>query len=127
MPRVRGLRHHRCPLASHTFLFELYRGAIANAWFHGSLPPPAIAWLRLSYALIGATFLGHFLMLALALRHAAGERWALHAVAVSMMGWFLVDATASIWHDAWFNVWMIDLPSLVALALPWSLATRSRD
>lgn len=64
-------------------------------------------------------------MLALALRHAAGERWVLGAVASSMLGWFIVDATASVVHDAWFNVWLIDVPSLLALALPWWLALRS--
>jgi hypothetical protein len=41
-----------------------------------------------------------------------------------MLGWFLVDATASAVHGAWFNVWMIDVPSLLAVALPWTLALR---
>jgi hypothetical protein len=111
-------------LGSHTLPFAVYRQAIADAWFHGTLDADASRWLRFAYALIGATFLGHFLMLALALRHAPGERWVLHAVASSMLGWFLVDATASAVHGAWFNVWMIDVPSLLAVALPWSLALR---
>ena len=112
--------------ASHTPILALYQRAIADAWFQGTLPAGAVAWMRLTYALIGATFLGHFLMLALALRFAPGKRWVLEAVAVSMLGWFLVDATASAMHDAWFNVVMIDLPSLVAVALPWWWAWRGR-
>lgn len=113
-------------LGSHTLVFAPYRQAIADAWFHGTLPADAWIWLRFTYALIGATFLGHFLMLALALRHAEGQRWVLDAVATSMLAWFLVDASASAAHGAWFNVWMIDLPSLVAVALPWWLAMRDR-
>jgi hypothetical protein len=113
-------------LGSHTLPFALYRQAIADAWFHGTLPADAWIWLRFTYALIGATFFGHFLMLALALRHAPGQRWVLDAVATSMLAWFLVDATASAVHGAWFNVWMIDVPSLLAVALPWWLARRAR-
>jgi hypothetical protein len=111
-------------LGSHTLPFAYYRQAIADAWFHGTLDADAWVWLRFAYALIGATFLGHFLMLALALRQASGERWVLDAVATSMLGWFLVDATGSVVHGAWFNVWMIDVPSLLAVALPWWLARR---
>ncbi|MCX4246280.1 hypothetical protein [Paraliomyxa miuraensis] len=112
-------------VSSHTWLFGFYQRAIADAWFHGTLEEHAWIWLRFSYALIGATFLAHFLMLALALRHAAGQRWVLHAVMSSMLGWFLVDATLSAAHGAWFNVWMIDVPSLLAVALPWLLARRA--
>jgi hypothetical protein len=113
-------------LGSHTLPFTLYQQAIADAWFHGTLPAEAWTWLRFGYGLIGATFLGHFLMLALALRHAAGQRWVLDAVASSMLAWFVVDATASAAHGAWFNVYMIDVPSLLAVALPWWLALRRR-
>jgi hypothetical protein len=111
-------------LGSHTLPFAHYRQAIADAWFGGTLDADAWAWLRFSYALIGATFLAHFLMLALALRHAPGERWVLDAVITSMLGWFLVDATLSAVHGAWFNVWMIDAPSLLGVAVPWWLARR---
>lgn len=113
-------------LGSHTLVFAPYRQAIADAWFRGTLSADAWIWLRFTYALIGATFLGQFLMLALALRHAGGQRWVLDAVATSMLAWFLVDATASAAHGAWFNVWMIDVPSLVAVAVPWWLAVRGR-
>lgn len=113
-------------LGSHTLVFAPYRQAIADAWFHGTLSAEAWTWLRFTYALIGATFLGHFLMLALALRHAAGQRWVLDAVASSMLAWFVFDASASALHGAWFNVWMIDVPSLVAVAIPWWLAARAR-
>ena len=113
-------------LGSHTLVFAPYRQAIADTWFHGTLSAEAWVWLRFTYALIGATFLGHFLMLALALRYAAGQRWVLDAVASSMLAWFVVDASASAVHGAWFNVWMIDVPSLVAVAVPWWLAARGR-
>lgn len=113
-------------LGNETPLFAIYRQAIADAWFGGTFEADAWVWLRFGYGIIGATFFAHFLMLAIALRHAPGERWVLSAVASSMLGWFLVDATASALHDAWFNVWMIDVPSLVALAVPWWLAMRSK-
>ena len=111
-------------LGSHTLPFELYRQAIADAWFRGTLDAAAWSWLRFTHALVGATFLAHFLVLAVALRRAPGERWVLGAVATSMLAWFVVDAAASLVHGAAFNVWMIDVPSLLAVAVPWWLAHR---
>ncbi len=109
-------------LANHLAPFAVYRQGIADTWFAGALPAVALTWVRFSYALIGATFMGHFIMLGLALRHAVGQRWVLAAVATSMMAWFVVDAGLSAWHGAWFNLWLIDLPSFGLVMIPWALA-----
>ncbi|MEM7159896.1 MAG: hypothetical protein AAF799_44055 [Myxococcota bacterium] len=109
---------------SHTVIFELYRHAIADTWFRGQLPADALAWVRMSYALVGATFVGHFIMLAMALHYAAGQRWVLQATVSSMLAWFFIDSIADLVHGAWFNVWMINLPSLSAVLIPAVLAYR---
>ena len=112
--------------ASHSVIFEIYRQAIADTWFQGQLPADALAWVRMAYALVGATFVGHFIMLATALHFAVGQRWVLHATISSMLAWFFVDSTADIVHGAWFNVWMINIPSLLAVLIPATLASRSK-
>ncbi|MEZ4326976.1 MAG: hypothetical protein R3B40_17290 [Polyangiales bacterium] len=111
-------------LGSTSLLFGVYQRAVAEAWFEGALTVEALTWMRFSYGIIGATFGAHFLMLALALHGAPGQRWVLTAVATSMLAWFVVDATGSALHGAWFNVWWVDAPSLAAVAIPWALARR---
>jgi hypothetical protein len=122
-----GLALVGCVLAlgNTTALFAVYHQAVADAWFRGSRDPDALTWMRFTYGIIGATFAGHFVMLALALRCARGQRWVLQATATSMLAWFAVDATGSALHGAWFNVWLVDAPSLLAVLAPCALAWRA--
>jgi hypothetical protein len=63
----------------------------------------------------------------------AGEGWALRAALQSLLLWFVVDSVVSLANRAAFNVWMVNLPSLLALGIPlvvlryrsnWSVAAQ---
>jgi hypothetical protein len=103
-------------------IFELYRQGIADRWYDGAMSREATRWLAFVYAPIGATFLGHFAMLALAVLRDPDRREAWRVVGVSMLAWFLVDSSTGVWHRAWFNLAMVNVPSLFAVAVPWWLA-----
>jgi hypothetical protein len=85
-------------------------------------PAVATAWQAFVSAPVGATFLGHFAMLAWAVHRAGDQAWALRAVIVSMLAWFCVDSTTGVLHGAWFNLAMVNIPSLFAVAIPWWFA-----
>lgn len=114
-------------------LFDVYRGLMGRAYYPdssggGSLPGSARAYLGFIAGPIGGTFLAHFLMLAWALRAVGAERprWLYRCVVGSILGWFVVDSTMSLVHGAAFNVAMINVPTLVAMAVPLVAAHASR-
>ena len=108
--------------AATTPLFFVYAQGIAHTWFEGQAPAAVEAWQGVVYPAIGATFAGHFVMLALAVRNAPDRAFARRLVAVSMLAWFLLDSSTGVAHGAWFNVLGVNLLSLVAVAVPWWLS-----
>lgn len=106
-------------------LFVPYLETLADTYFEGGITHEAYIWIRFLYGLIGVTFGAQFLMLAWALLRAPGQRWVLDAVALSMLAWFLVDSTACLLHGGMFNVLMINVPSMLAVALPWAWCRRT--
>lgn len=113
-------------LGMNTPLFEVYRGYFGTVYFDGALPRPMRVYLAFIAGPIGATFLAHFAMLALALRAVGARRWVLRAVGFSVGGWFVVDTAMSLVHGAWFNVAMVNVPTLVVLAYPFGKAWKSQ-
>jgi hypothetical protein len=107
-------------------IFDLYNSGLRDAFFahREAMPADAVTYQRFAFGLIGATFAGHFVMLAWAARRAARERWVLAAIATSIAVWFVIDTTACLVHGALFNVLMINLPSLLAIAVLLALAAR---
>lgn len=103
--------------------FAMYRDLFGRYFFDGDLPHQAQRYLAFIAGPIGATFAGHFAMLAWAARSAGAGRpvWLLQCVATSVLAWFVVDSAMSIFHGAWFNVAVVNVPTLVAMAYPfWS-------
>ena len=90
---------------------------------------------RFLFGPLGGTVVGQaVLLLALSRRPIrAGEGWALRAALQSLLLWFVVDSVVSLANRAAFNVWMVNLPSLLALGIPlvvlryrsnWSVAAQ---
>jgi len=100
--------------------FAIYRDLFGRYFFGGDLPLEAQRYLVFIAGPIGATFAGHFAMLAWAVRSTGAQRpaWLLQCVVTSVMAWFVVDSSMSILHGAWFNVVVVNVPTLVAMAYP---------
>lgn len=101
--------------------------AAAEAGMMGA-PDEGTALLAFLAGPIGGTVFAHFVLLASATWFWPGERWAAGAVVASLAAWLVFDVSLSLWHDAAFNVLLIDLPcaglSAVGLAA-WGLTQRS--
>ena len=109
-------------LAIRAPLFAIYNHHLAARF---ALPPDLlVVWQRFAYALIGATFAAHFVVLTGALWRWR-EPWVLRAVVVSTGVWFTVDTAGCALQGAWFNVGLINVPSLIAILLPAWFAHRA--
>jgi hypothetical protein len=108
-----------------TFLFEPYNAALARAYAPGPAGEAQLAlWESFVMGPIGGTFAAHFAMLALALSHAKGERWVLHATWSSVLLWFTLDTVGCLMRGAAFNVLLVNLPSAGWILLLTLLAWR---
>ena len=107
-----------------TALFAMWRAGAATQLGQPTLDPELRAWLAFVAGPIGATTVGHFVMLAWIARHAAGQRWALAAIASSVGVWFAIDTTSSLVRGAAFNVWLVNVPAFALMAIPCVFAAR---
>jgi hypothetical protein len=103
-----------------SFLFEAHTEALSKTFFEGVLPWQAELMRRFFFGIIGGTIAGYFLLqtLIVLFPFRNGERWAWHAVFWAILLWFMIDSTLSILHGAFFNVWMINIPSLLLTLIP---------
>ena len=102
-------------------LFGVYNAALDARFGGGS---DVATWVTFAYGLVGATFAAHFVMLGLAARQARGAPWVGRAALISTLAWFFVDTTGSALQGAWFNIALINVPSLIAVGLPVWLVRR---
>lgn len=103
-----------------SFLFDMHTSALANVFFDGDLPVHAEEMRRFFFGIIGGTIAGYFLLqtLIVLFPFRKGERWAWHAIFWAILLWFVIDSTLSLFHGAFFNVWMINIPSLLLTIVP---------
>ena len=112
-------------LAPNSFLFGFHTEAIAETFFRGYLPEEAASLRTFLFGIIGGTIAGYFLLqtLIIWIPFYRREPWAWHAILWAMVLWFVVDSSLSIYHGAFFNVWMINVWPLlltgVALAMTY--------
>jgi hypothetical protein len=103
-----------------SFLFEMHTAALAEAFFGKELTEGTEQMRRFFFGIIGGTIAGYFLLqtLIVLFPFRNRERWAWHAIFWAILLWFTIDSTLSILHGAFFNVWMINVPSLLIILLP---------
>lgn len=81
------------------------------------------------FAIIGATIVG-FHSLSIFIIHYAlrqKEMWAYWALWFALLIWFLIDSGWSIFYGATYNVWLINIPAFVMIALPLILLKKEID
>lgn len=85
------------------------------------LPPEARQFARLVMIPFGATDAAFFALAALVLWRGVGrgQGWALEAFAWSFALWFMLDSLGCALLGAWFNVWLVNVPALVLVSVPY--------
>lgn len=113
-------------------LFVFHTAAIEKAFFGGSIPEEAAQLRAFLFGPLGGTIAGYFLMQTFIVWGPFWRRepWAWHAVLWPMLLWFAVDSGMSIYHGAFFNVWMINVWTLLLVGVALAMTYRdfkSRD
>lgn len=109
-----------------SFVFDIYNHNIQIQYADGQPLSVDInqmkKWL---FGIIGGTIAGFQLLIIFISENAfkQRERWAWTAIFSAMILWFVVDSAVSIACGAWFNVWLINLPSFTLILIPL-IATR---
>ena len=106
--------------------FGMYDSLMAEAFFgKPNLPAPAERVFRFILAPFGTTTAGYFLLQYYITSYgfARQEKWAYKAICNAFLLWFVLDTTLSLFHQAYFNIWMANIPALVLMA-PVLIGTR---
>ena len=104
-----------------TGAFAMWRNGVSDAMFGA---PGVIDALRpfstATLGILGGSITGKWVAAWWLVRYplAAGARWAWWALVAGLLGWFCLDGTVSILHDAWFNIVSINLAPLVLVGIP---------
>jgi len=104
-----------------SILFEHHTYATANHFFNSEyLSSEAENLRKFLFAPIGGTVAGYFLLQSFIVwgPFTRKEPWAWHAITGALLLWFVIDSSMSFYHGAIYNVWMINLWTLLLVGLP---------
>lgn len=103
-----------------SIFFEYHTNALGETFLNGFITEEAEKLRTFFFGIIGATIAGYFLLQTMIVIYPFRnrEKWAWHAIFWALLLWFITDSTLSILHGAFFNVWMINIPSLLLTLLP---------
>ncbi len=116
-------------LFNDTPLFDLVfnRQIERSFWPEAEIPDTARLFRRWVYGAWGATVAGWGVLIAF-IAHVpfrAGARWAWHSLAGAIAVWFVLDTGASVYFGVTFNALAVNLPILVAFAIPLALSRKA--
>lgn len=107
-----------------TPLFSMWNDGFREAFADGAELGPETARAK-SFLLgpLGGTILGSYVLCGFvaAIPFARRERWAWWAISLSLVSWFVLDSTVSLLHHAYFNIYLINLVTLVGQGLPLAM------
>ncbi len=114
-------------LDPNSFLFSYHTEAIADTFFDGYLPEEAQHLRTFLFGIIGGTIAGYFFLQTCIvwIPFYRKELWAWQSILGAMVLWFIIDSCMSIYHRAYFNVWMINIWSLLLTTVPLVMTYRN--
>lgn len=109
-----------------SIVFDSYNAKLASLFFDGEIPTEAEKMKSFLFGPIGGTVSGYFVLQFFIVLYPfkRGEKWAWYAIISALLCWFFIDSAISIAHGAYFNVYMVNLMTLVLNGIPLILTYR---
>ncbi|MFH5885926.1 hypothetical protein ACG2F4_16580 [Halalkalibaculum sp. DA3122] len=112
-----------------SIIFKLYNTAMADAFSGGSFTETSDQLRRFLFGPLGGTIAGYFVLQTFIVWNGfyRRERWTWHAILWALLLWFTIDTAVSLYHRAYFNVWMINIWTLALHGIPLAMTYRYFD
>ncbi|MCR9142562.1 MAG: hypothetical protein NXI24_09945 [bacterium] len=110
--------------------FGIYSGYLQSFFWGDAEPSPAAeSFRRFIFAPLGGTLAGYFVLLLFIVVYPfqQRERWAHTAITAGILTWFFVDSSMTVYHGAWFNLYLVNLPTLALWSAPLIFTRRFMD
>ncbi|MEX2456905.1 MAG: hypothetical protein WD381_06290 [Balneolaceae bacterium] len=109
-----------------SIFFGYHTVALEKVFFDGILQEGTSEIRTFFFGIIGGTIAGYFFLQTMIVRFSFlhREKWAWYAIFWAILLWFVTDSTISILHGAYFNVWMINIPSFLLVVTPLVMTFR---
>ena len=103
------------------FLFRPYFNLLAGIlWDRESLPSEINTFRAVASGPLGGTIACAYILLAYLAKYPFKnrERWSRNAIIAAFGAWFIIDSAVCLYYGIYFQVWIINLISLLQKALP---------
>ncbi|MCB0644978.1 MAG: hypothetical protein KDC44_25205 [Phaeodactylibacter sp.] len=107
--------------AGNSLFFQLHNDYTKAVFFAGmDFSPEVLAFKNWLFGIIGGTIVGFHLLMIYISEYAfkQKEAWALQALWVGLLFWFVIDSSISIYYGALHNLVLINLVALLLIGLP---------
>lgn len=107
--------------AGNSFLFAPHNEGTKALFFSGDdIPADMLNLKNWLFGIIGATVAGFHLLIVFITKYAFAnkQKWARNAICLAMLTWFAIDTGISLYFGAFYNVYLINIPSLALVCLP---------
>lgn len=101
--------------------FGIYARILSlHFWGTPAAPSEVEAFRKFILAPMGGTLAGYFVLVLYITLYPFRERkvWAHSAITAGILIWFITDSAMTIYHGAYFNMYLVNLPTLVLWGLP---------
>ncbi len=106
--------------------FDIYANHIREFFWAADIPAADDRFRRFLLGSLGGALAGYFTAQYFLVRFTWSRRltWGRDAIAAGLLLWFTVDSTVSIMHGAWFNLYLVNVPTLIAIGMPLLMTRR---
>ncbi|HMO39813.1 MAG TPA: hypothetical protein PKC76_10505 [Saprospiraceae bacterium] len=115
-------------LFGNSFLFEYHNEGTRKLFFDGeNIPEKIMSFKNWLFGIIGATISGFHILIVFIVHFAFRKRyvWARNAIFIAMLSWFLIDTSVSLHFGAFYNIYLINMPSFLLIVLPLILTWKN--
>ncbi|MFN0201767.1 MAG: hypothetical protein ACKVTZ_09615 [Bacteroidia bacterium] len=107
--------------AGNSIFFEAHNHFTEEVFFEGkAFSSDVLLFKNWLFGIIGGTIVGFHLLMIMISENAfkKKEKWAYWALWLGLLSWFFIDSSISFYYQAIHNLFIINIPALILIAIP---------